>query len=122
AEAAATGAALVRAVVCLPGHLLEQSPSPLSAGETRERVDPVGESAPAVLAVADSVCHRMDGTEPFSAAAGCDVWRGAAVRGDRLLHPDARPVAAARARFAAGQSDSAGAQREDLDAPVSGGD
>ena len=43
-----------------------------------QRPDPVGEPAPAVLAVAGAVRHRLDGREPLRAAAGRALRRRAA--------------------------------------------
>ena len=69
-----------------------EQPSPLVGGDqTCRRPRPVGEPAPAVLAVAHPVRHRLDGPEPFCRGAGGALRRRPAARGDRLLHP--RPVA-----------------------------
>ena len=60
----------LRAELRLRRHLLEQ-PSPHAARcRESERGDALGEPAPAVLAVAHSVRHGLDGREPFRADAG----------------------------------------------------
>jgi hypothetical protein len=57
----------------LRGHLLEQ-PSPHAAHRPRGvRPDPVGQLASALLAVAVSVRHGVDGGEPLRAAAYCGL-------------------------------------------------
>ena len=62
----------------VPRDLLEQ-PSPHAPDRrTDQRQDPVGEHAPAVLAVARAVRDRMDGREPLRAAADGRLRRGAA--------------------------------------------
>ena len=52
----------------LPGHLLEQSPPHAARDRTGDRRRPVGQPAPAVLAVAGPVRHRMDGQNHFASA------------------------------------------------------
>ena len=42
----------------LPRHLLEQSPSPAASGPARQRPRPVGQPAPPVLALADTVRYE----------------------------------------------------------------
>ncbi len=70
-------------------HLLEQPPPHAARREARRRRRAVGEPAPAVLAVAVPVRHRLDGGEPLRRAADGAVRRRAADGGDRLLHPAA---------------------------------
>ena len=53
----------------------------LHATERINGGDPVGEPAPAVLAVAGAVRHRLDGRESFRAAAHGGLRRGAAAVG-----------------------------------------
>ena len=53
----------------LPRHLLEQPPPHAPRARRSQRRDALGEPAPAVLAVARAVRHRLDGREPFDAAA-----------------------------------------------------
>ena len=56
----------------------------LHAARHGERPHPLGQPAPAVLAVADPVRHRLDGRESLRAHAGRAVRRGAAhVRASR---------------------------------------
>ena len=49
------------------GHLLEQPSPPAARGHARQRRRALGEPAPAVLAVAGPVRHRLDGREPLRA-------------------------------------------------------
>ena len=66
-------------------HLLEQ-PSPHAArDQPRHRPDAVGESSFAVLAVAVSVCHGLDGREPFRRCALGRLRRRPVDGGDSLL-------------------------------------
>ena len=67
-------------------NLLEQSPSLIAGDQTHQRQNPLGESASFVLAVADPVCHRLDGRKSFRAAADRHLRRNSACRRHRLLH------------------------------------
>ena len=58
----------------------------------------VGQPAPAVLAVADAVRHRLDGREPFPDRAGCRLRLRAADVRHRLHHPGAQPDRATTAK------------------------
>ena len=75
----------LRAELRLRRHLLEQPPSHAARVTRGHRRHPVGQPAPAVLAVAGSVRHRLDGREPLRAAADRALRRRAADGGDRLL-------------------------------------
>ena len=55
----------LRAELRLHRDLLEQPPSPAAGDPAGQRRRAVGESAPAVLAVADPVRNGMDGREPL---------------------------------------------------------
>ena len=59
----------------LPRDLLEQPPPPAAGDAPRERPHPVGEPAPAVLALARAVRDGLDGREPLRAAGGGRVRR-----------------------------------------------
>src|SRR2546429_2126492 len=67
------GISHLRSQLRLPRDLLEQ-PSPHAARDPADQWrDPLGEPASAVLAVAGAVYHRLDGREPFLAAADRDL-------------------------------------------------
>ena len=70
----------------------------LHAAQRSQRRRPVGQSAPAVLAVADSVRHRLDGREPFPDRAGRRLRRRAADVRHRLHDPGALPGRATTAK------------------------
>ena len=84
----------------------------LQAVAPRGRPRAVGEPAPAVLALADPVHHRLDGREPLRRLAGGAVRRGAAAGGGRLLRPDARADGAARRGLGAGRRRSGATSRD----------
>src|SRR5215472_18057521 len=54
-------------------HLLEQSPPHAARHDSCHRVDSVGESALALLAVTIPICDRLDGPESFCTSALCHV-------------------------------------------------
>ena len=86
---AGAGLSHLRPQLRVPRHLLEQ-PSPHAARRRpHQRQGAVGESAPAVLAVADSVRHRLDGTEPLRAHPHRRLRHRPDVRGHCVLHPGA---------------------------------
>ena len=91
----------LRAELRLRRHLLEQ-PSPHAArGPARQRRRPVGQPAPAVLAVAHPVRDGLDERESLRGAAGGDLRRRAVHVRRRVLHFRAHPRAQPRRGFAA---------------------
>ena len=90
------GVRQLRAELRLRRHLLEQPPPHAPRGRQGERRHSLGQPAPAVLAVAHSVRHGLDGREPFRADAGRAVRRGAADVRHLVLHPEPRADPARR--------------------------
>src|SRR5262249_44848122 len=81
----AAGLSQLRAEFRLCRHLLEQPPSSAACHGDGKWRDSLGQPASVVLAVAVSVCHGVDGGEPFQRAAYGTLWRGAADGGYRIF-------------------------------------
>ena len=106
---AAAGVPQLRPEFRLCRHLLEQPPSHVACLHHGHGRDAVGQPAPVVLAVVVSLCHRLDGGEPFHRGAHRALRRGAADGRNRVLpaatgdHPRARagldPEKSGRARL-----------------------
>src|SRR5205085_4807427 len=79
----------------------------------------VGQLAPAVLAVAGSVRHRVDGREPLCAMAGGALRHRAALERDCVFYSRARAARRAR-QCTARNSTWFGLQRQDLDGDLRG--
>ena len=84
-----------------PRDLLGQPPSPDPRREGRRRPGPVGQPAPAVLALAGPVHDRLDGREPSRAGADRPLRGGAAHGGRRVAHPPGDDHPAPGSRLAA---------------------
>ena len=82
----------------------------------------MGQSAPAVLAVADSLCHRLDGGKPFCRPAGGVVRRRAVIGGDSLLFAGALPDDSSWPELDHQQGAGRRFQGQDFDCAVCGGD
>ena len=113
-RAAPAGAGLpqLRPQLRLRRHLLEQPSPPAGGHGAGERRHPVGEHAPAVLAVAGAVRDGLDGGEPFRARADGRLRGGAAGGLAGVLAAPAGDPGRAGAGFAAGGGGGAATSRE----------
>ena len=100
AAAARAGVPELRAELRVRGHLLEQPPPPAARRPPRGRPDPVGQPAPAVLALAVSVRDALDGRDQLRRLAGGGL-RGRAADGGARVHR-ARPRSAGPPRLGLG--------------------
>src|SRR4029453_8837604 len=94
AAAALADLPYLRSELRLRRHLLEQPPPHAAHGKSRVRKRAVGQSAPALLAVAVSVRNGLDGREPLRPRAHGRLWTGAADGSRRVLAvapDDSRP-------------------------------